>query len=184
MSLAVLVASAGAAADRAEPRAPHVTRNVCPSEGCAYGTWIARSRLTAYAAEGDTSKIAFPVRPGERFTALRGNVHALKLGVIAVTAPVEGATGHRLRPGDRAYVLSYRGEGRYDLWHAGRLMTLEAFWEPLAANGRVAGVMRTRPQLMWWVLIKTKGGRQGWLRLRNVAEHGFEMTEDICMRPC
>jgi hypothetical protein len=38
--------------------------------------------------------------------------------------------------------------------------------------------------MMWWVLIKTKGGRQGWLRLRNMAEHGFAMTEDICMRGC
>ncbi|MBI2526827.1 MAG: hypothetical protein HYY95_03790 [Candidatus Rokubacteria bacterium] len=143
---------------------------------------MARSRLTAYAAEGDTSKPAFPVRPGERFTAVRGNVHAVKLGVVAVTAPVKGAAGRTLRPGDRVHVLSYRGEGRYDLWHAGRLMTLEAFWEPLAADGRVAGVMRARPEMMWWVLIKTRAGRQGWLRLRNMAEHGFAMQEDICMK--
>ncbi|MBI3105084.1 MAG: hypothetical protein HYY95_05845 [Candidatus Rokubacteria bacterium] len=161
-----------------------MTRDVCPFEGCAYGTWVARSRLTAYAAEGDTSKIAFAVKPGERVTAVRGNVHVVKLGVVAVTAPIEAAAGQTLRPGDRAYVLSYRGEGRYDVWHAGRLMTLEPFWEPVAANGRVAGILRARPEMMWWVLIKTKSGRQGWLRLRNMAEHGFEMKEDICMRGC
>ena len=38
--------------------------------------------------------------------------------------------------------------------------------------------------MMWWVLIKTRAGRQGWLRLRNMAEHGFELKEDICMRSC
>ena len=184
MVLALLAASAAAAADRAAPRAPHVTRDVCPFEGCAYGTWVARSRLTAYAAEGDTSKIAFAVKPGERVTAVRGNVHVVKLGVVAVTAPIEVAAGRMLHTGDSVYVLSYRGDSRYDVWHDGRLMTLEAFWEPLAPAARVAGVVRARPEMMWWVLIKTRAGRQGWLRLRNMAEHGFELKEDICMRSC
>jgi hypothetical protein len=161
-----------------------VARGICPFEGCAYGAWVARSRLTAYAAEGDTSKIAFAVAPGERFTALRGDVHIVKLGLIMVTAPVEGPAGHALQKGDRVYVLSYRGEGMYDVWHDGKLMTLEAFWEPLAPAARAAGVVRARPEMMWWVLIKTRAGRQGWLRLRNVAEHGFELKEDICMRSC
>lgn len=161
-----------------------MTRDVCPFEGCAYGTWVARSRLTAYAAEGDTSKIAFAVKPGERVTAVRGNVHVVKLGVVAVTAPIEAVAGRMLHKGDSVYVLSYRGDSRYDVWHDGRLMTLEAFWGPLAPAARVAGVVKARPEMMWWVLIKTRAGRQGWLRLRNMAEHGFELKEDLCMRSC
>lgn len=186
-ALALLVLGAGAGAVHAAPgapRAPFVQRNVCPFEGCAYGAWVARSRLTAYAAEGDTAKVAFAIQPGERITALRGNVHVVKLGVIAVTAPVEAAAGRVIPRGDRIYVLSYRGEGLYDVWHDGRLLTLEAFWKPVVSAGRAAGVLRTRPEMMWWVLVRARSGRQGWLRLRNIAEHGFELREDICMRSC
>jgi hypothetical protein len=182
--LAAGTVAAVAQAAPGEPRAPYVQKNVCPFERCAYGIWIARSRLKAYAAEGDTSKAAFHIQPGERVHALRGNVHVVKLGVLSVTAPVEIVAGRMLRNGDRLHVLAYRGEGVYDVWYEGRLLSVEAFWAPLASAARVAGVLTTRPEMLWWVLVKNRGGRQGWLRLRNLAEHGFEIREEICMGPC
>lgn len=172
------------AGDLAAPRVPHVAQGVCPFEGCQYGTWIARSRLKAYKTEGDTSVVAFAIAPEERFQAIRGNVHVVKPGEVRVRRPVEVDPGRVLRRGDRLYVLSYRGAGRYELWHRGALFTAEAFWPPFVSMERAAGEITTWPEMLWWVLVKAAQGRQGWLRLRNVSRSGFEFNEPLCLGPC
>lgn len=183
----VLVLAVGvspAAAEPAPPRVPYVAKGVCPFEGCQYGTWIAKSRLKAYKSEGDTSMVAFAIAPDERFQAIRGNVHVVKRGEVRVRRPVEVDPGRVLRRGDRLYVLSYRGEGRYELWHRGALFTTEAFWPPFVSMERPAGEITAWPEMLWWVLVNAGPGRQGWLRLRNVSRSGFEFNEPLCPGPC
>jgi hypothetical protein len=179
-----LSVAASSAAEPEPPRVPYIARSVCPFEGCDYGTWMARSPVRAYKAEGDTSMAAFTLSPQERFQALRGNVHVVKLGEVLMRRPLPMTGGRTLRRGDQVHVLAYRGEGRYELWHQGARFTAPAFWPPFVPMERPPAEIVTWPEMFWWVLIKAPPARQGWLRLRNVSRSGFEFNEDICTGPC
>jgi hypothetical protein len=74
------------------------------------------------------------------------------------------------KKGDKVYVLSYRGEGAYDLWYNGKeLDNTDAVWKH--------GTLKHSPAFIWWVSIVNKDGQQGWLRFRNITDSGFQ-TED------
>ncbi len=154
-------------ANEAPPNAPYIQRDICPFECCQYGKWIARTTVTAYKREGDRRSTAFKIKSGEEFTAIRGNVHIVKLGIVTVKKSFDAFT-----KGDRVYILSYRGEGVYDLWYKGRVFaSVDDFWP----NVRLI----SNPEMIWWVLVKNKFGKNGWLRLKNVSEGGFRLAEEI-----
>ncbi len=71
-------------AQSARPKVPFIQRDICPFECCQYGNWTARSVLKAFKNEGDDSTVFFTIPIGESFTAIGGNVHILKLGVIII----------------------------------------------------------------------------------------------------
>ena len=172
------------AADPEPPRIPYIARGVCPFEGCQYGTWVSYSPLRVYKTEGDTSVVAFTIAPHEQFQALRGNVHVVKLGEVRVRRPIQAAPGRTLQRGVEISVLAYRGEGRYEIWDRGTFFIAKAFWPPFVPMERPAAEITTWPEMLWWVLVKSTGARQGWLRLRNVSRSGFEFNEPLCTGPC
>ncbi len=152
-------------AKNAKPKPPRIQHDICPFECCQYGRWKARSPLIAYRREGDDSSMFFTIRTGEEFTAISGNVHIEKLGIIIINK----AFG-MFHKGDEIYVLSYRGEGEYDLWFNGEeLRNTAEVWSH--------GTLKQSPTFIWWVAIINKDGQQGWLRFRNISDSGFE-TED------
>ena len=149
------------------PKVPYIQHNVCPFECCQYGRWISKSLLKAYKLEGDDSTVVFIIEPGEEFTAIGGNVHIMKLGEIVLNKSFDEFT-----EGDKIYILSYRGEGFYDLWYKGKVLdSTEEVWSN--------GVLIESPEFVWWVSIKNKAGEQGWLRLKNISESGFQMEYEI-----
>ena len=97
-----------------KPNVPFIQNDICPFECCRYGKWIAKSGMKAYKKEGDSSTIAFTIKPGEQFTAVSGNIHTVTLGVVIITESFDA-----FKKGDNVFVLSYKGEGFYDVWHKG-----------------------------------------------------------------
>ncbi len=149
------------------PKTPYIQHDVCPFECCQYGEWIARSELTALQKEDSKSDVAFTIRPGEKFTALSGNVHVVKLGAVVL----KKSFGDYVK-GDKVYLLSYRGEGVYDIWYKGKKGQSDDYlWE----NGDVLG----DPEIVWWVYVINKDGKKGWLKLKNISKSGFKTKEKI-----
>ena len=147
------------------PKVPFIQHDICPFECCQFGKWTARSVLKVFKKEGDDSRASFTIKPGEEFTATGGNVHILELGVIVINKSY--AT---FKKGDTVYVLSYRGEGEYDLWFNGKdISDTDEVWSH--------GTLTRSPKYVWWVSIISKDGRHGWLRFKNISDSGFQ-TED------
>jgi hypothetical protein len=53
---------------------PFVDRDVCPWEGCNFGRWIADKPITAYAVEGEPTRVAFEIAQDEGYVAETGNM--------------------------------------------------------------------------------------------------------------
>jgi len=157
------------------PKVPYIQNNVCPFECCQYGKWTAKYPLKAYKREGDTTAIAFKIKKDEQFTAIRGNVHIVTLGVVVITESFNTYT-----KGDKVFVLSYKGEGFYDIWHKGNVLhDIEGFWSNDSSMPSGKGALKQSPVMVWWVLIQNKDGKQGWLSLRNISDNGFLINEKI-----
>ena len=125
--------------------------------------------------EGDSSAIAFTIKPGEQFTAIKGNVHVVKLGVVVITEPFDAFSKD-----DNIFVLSYKGEGFYDIWYKGKVLSdIEQFWIDKSSKSSSKALLKQPPQIVWWVLVKNKDGKQGWLMLQNISNNGFLLNEKI-----
>jgi hypothetical protein len=147
------------------PKVPFIQPDICPFECCQYGKWRARSLLKVFKKEGDDSNVLFTIKPGEVFTAINGNVHVTKLGIMIIDRPFGN-----IKKGDKIYVLSYRGEGEYDLWYKGHIFLNNTdVWEH--------GTLKQSPEFVWWVYIINKDGKKGWLKFKNITDSGFQ-TED------
>ncbi len=152
-------------AQNARQEVQFIQHGICPFECCQYGKWTARSPLKAFKHEGDDSNVSFIIQPSEEFTAVSGNVHVVKPGAIVINKSIG-----TLKKGDKVYVLSYRGEGEYDLWFNGKkLDNGEEIWS--------RGTLKQLPEIIWWVSVINKDGQNGWLRFKNISKNGFE-TED------
>jgi hypothetical protein len=161
--------STGCLAQAGELSVPYVQKNICPFECCQYGKWTAKTALPVYKKEGDTSTVAFTIKHGEQITASRGNIHIVELGIVAIQKSF-----NIFKKSTKAYLLSYSGEGEYDLWYEGKVYNTsdsDEFW--------TNAVVSKTPKLIWWVLIKDKAGKQGWLMLRNISQSGFQTKEKI-----
>lgn len=144
-----------------KPEVPYVQKNICPFECCQYGKWTAKCILTAYKYEGDIQKVAYTLKPGEEFMALTGNVHIKELGIAMVTESFDS-----FKENDVVFVLSYKGQGRYDIWSKGEVKhDIVLFWSDknLFPPGPV--VMKQPPKMFWWVLIQNRRGEEAWLML-------------------
>jgi hypothetical protein len=154
-----------------QPKIPFIQHDVCPFECCQFGKWTAKSLLKAHEEENDNAGIAFTIKPGEEFSALRGNVHITKLGKLVIEKPF----GSFVKD-DNVYVLSYRGEGFYDLWYKGKILNLDSDnLDKVWSNSSLVNY----PNFTWWVLVRNKEGKQGWLRLRNITDSGFQIEEQF-----
>jgi hypothetical protein len=171
LTAVVVFLSVSSHAQDARPTVPFMQLDVCPFECCQFGKWTAKSLLKVYKQEGDTSATAFTIKPGEEFTAIGGNVHVVKLGQLVLEKSFD-----IFIKGDKVYILSYRGEGFYDLWYKGKVLDLDSdVLDKVWANGKLVN----SPEFAWWVLVKNKDGKQGWLKLRNITDSGFQPEERI-----
>lgn len=157
---------------QARPAEPYIQRGVCPFECCTYREWVATNSIVVYQTEGSADTL-FILQPQESFAAITGNVHLIHLGVVVLKQPFTIAAEDsipelKLSAGDSAYVLSYRGEGWYDVWIRGRIRTLPSFWDDRREYPRPTdrpGRLVREPQDVWWVQVRSRDGRLGWIRM-------------------
>jgi hypothetical protein len=153
------------------PPEPYVDRGVCPFECCTYTDWWATSQVRVFAAERDTSRVAFSLAPRERFTALTGNVHLTPVGIAVTTDTITLSAGDqsrqvRLEPGDTVYVLSPLGEGTFNFWYRGERYVGEGFWTMMPLSRReAAGRLVREPASQWWAQVRNAAGQIGWINM-------------------
>ena len=162
------------------PTVPIREEGACPFECCIYREWTAEDTILVYLKERDTTKVAFLISPGDSFDALTGNQYVLKLGLVIVTDTIpEGwSHGSPLVPGDSIWLLSNGIEGDFPAWEGGgRFTALFEWW----ANGLDGGSgegdvckLIEWPETEWWVKIKAKSGRVGWIKMEGVHVSGSD----------
>ena len=71
------------------PKVPYVVENSCGGEGCATtGTWVACSTLTARESKEVRAAPVFTFHPGERFSALKSDMHVDVAGMVGFRHPM------------------------------------------------------------------------------------------------
>ncbi len=155
-----------AQAEGAGPTLPYVVEDVCPGEGCAFGTWLACGSVPGYAEVGDRSTEVFRLSRDESFAALTGQmrVAAPWLVVVTATTPIRSRQQEPTAfvAGDTLYVLHYVGEGSFNVWYRGAEVQTRAFWVEEgadAARDRLSQEATTE----YWVEAETSAGQRGWV---------------------
>jgi hypothetical protein len=166
-----------------EPPLPYVDHGACPFECCTYRDWTAEQALQAFDSHGlvpASQHRAFRIASGERVTGMTGVVITRKPGLVRVETPLEievyssrfpKAKPQRLTlaSGDRLYLLTNLGEGYMSGWFKGRV--LESFDTfafgsaedcPKLKRG-CSGIIEQRPESEWWVKVRNRAGRIGWV---------------------
>lgn len=155
---------------------PFIQKNVCPFEfGCDFSLWISKSKIMVFRFAGDTSKISFTLNPNDTFTVHAANMHIEKPGIVLVTKPIES-----FQVGDTVFVLSYTGEGMYDVWYRGEIYNRERFWD-YEDLPQFEGLLVCRPRMSWWLMVELKSKKKGWIRLINRSDSGVRFDENIDM---
>jgi hypothetical protein len=162
-----LATSAHAEEGSDRPPVPFIAHNVCPGEGCNFGSRITQLRLDVFEREGDASRVTFTLQPYETYEALRGDVYVTRPGIVEVTKPVfhDSSSEPLFQPGNTVYVLTQYGEGFVDVWYKGHVHHITDFWAmPGDKPGDFKGILRQAPQSTWWVYIRSASGDYGWIR--------------------
>lgn len=160
------------------PPLPYIDQGACPFECCVYGSWTARQAVVTYAAPKDSSPVAFVIKKRQVVTAETGFVKTTKAGVTKVVKPISlgydqdvsdpAPEPHlHLRPGELLYTLHYQGEGFDLFWYRGK-----AYSDQIASDApdtdpphpELNLQVLSRPVAVWWVKVRTKNGRIGWLK--------------------
>jgi hypothetical protein len=144
------------------PRLPFVDRGVIIGECGLYGPWWASAKTAVYVRERDMKKVAFSLQPRELVTALTGNVYTVRLGWMRVTEPQSPEPGlEGMRQGERVPLLHSVGEGSYLAWRNGHTFMVSLL------PGYGIGEVIKEPVNEWWVKIRDRRGRTGWVWLQN-----------------
>jgi hypothetical protein len=156
------------------PPKPYIARNACEGEGCTTsGLWAACGTIVVREDPRPDAPQVAVIQAGERFTALRTDVHVDVAGMIGFRDTVsnpgndEGDTVDSVRfiPADTLYILNYRGEGYLVWWYRGRAARGYQFWDD--SQGSVGGpasvVVLREAQSTSWVHVRNSAGKEGWI---------------------
>jgi hypothetical protein len=158
------------------PSTPYVEKNVCPFEyGCIFHKWYSRAPIRAYTTEGDTNSPSFLIAASESLQYNFGNMHVERVGIVIVRKAFQG-----YRVGDSVFVLSYRGEGSFSVWHHGAFDVVTRFWDSDTNRSLSDGFEALEVSMSWWVNVTDAGARSFWLKLHNTeGSKGISFAEDI-----
>lgn len=155
---------AATASANEKPPVPYYDWGGCPFEGCTYQQWTTKQEVVARAEPSLTAKTLFKVPRGQNVEGLTGVVIVEKPGIVKVLKPVtlgyndkgEGPL-LKLKAGEQLYTLASLGEGAMQFWYKGKTYTLDYDYE---RNQIKYGAT---PKSQWWVKIRDKQGREGWV---------------------
>lgn len=186
-TLVGLPAVAPAAAAQGPPPLPIVREGACPFECCTYGPWRARTAVPVLAAERVSGDTAFVLAPGETVEAVTGNVHVRRAATVVFQRPfrLPRTITDTLQfvPGDTVYVLDHISEGVYHVWFRGAPLHMDQQWafpdDDPAIRARARAMADAPPAVEWWVRIRRRDGREGWIRLDPTGPTPFDGA-DAC----
>lgn len=177
-ALATSLLFTNAALGQEKPPLPYIDKGACPFECCVYGEWRANKPVTAYVEPKDKAGKAFTILKGQQVTAETGFVVTKKVGVTKVlkeiTLGYEKGTEEpnptpklSLKPGELLYTLHDEGEG-YDLfWYKGKPYSDQISSDKPDPEPPPPGLnlqVLSRPEADWWIKVKTKEGKIGWIK--------------------
>ena len=154
------------------PPVPFEDVGACPFEGCVYREWVANAPVDIRSGRRPNDPVVFTLRPGDRVQAITGIVVTVKPGRVKFRAPIDLASSAgtvHVQPGETLYLLTYHGEGETTAWFNGRIYDwldgsefFNALCEvqPNSCNGSIV----EPPQRVWWVRLRSRGGKTGWTR--------------------
>ncbi len=139
---------------------PYEDYGVCSGEACGFGEWLACQNMEIHKERDKDSPVVFQIAKGEKVTALTGVVITTKPGRATVLKSFK-IGDFQAEPGDNVYLLTYRGEGVYNVWFKGKMhnnLGLDPF------NLGYLKVMDS-PETIDWVEIQNSKGEMGWIGL-------------------
>jgi hypothetical protein len=154
------------------PPLPWIQTDACPGEVCDFGEWAACTRVIVRTEKRLDAPAAFVLRPGERFSALTGEVRVDRAGLVVFRdtltyipepyAPDQDTIP--FGPSDSLYLLNYIGEGVGVLWLHGRAYTGELdWWGGSKSRAFEPGVLVRKAKEVWWVRVRNRAGKEGWV---------------------
>ena len=154
----------------AKPPVPYEDVGACPFEGCVYRAWTATAAVWVRSDRKASAPLVYTVSKGEQVTALTGVVVTIKPGRVEFPKAVTLRTASgslRVEPGQPLYLLTYRGEGFFKAWFAGRLhddLDGTVFYNGVCdyQPERCLGKMVERAESIWWVQVRNRRGQTGW----------------------
>lgn len=169
-----------------QPSMPYVDVGACPFEGCTYGDWLTQTTVKVVSQPPTWTdpqggrKPLFTLHKGEKVTAMTGLVifrspgRARILQPIALTAFVPGFPNSEERlqanAGEVVYLLTNHGEFFFTGWFKNRMVSLstkgfkDASRTLPSCETDCRGEILTRGDSEWWVQIRSRTGRIGWVK--------------------
>ena len=145
------------------PKLPFVDKGACPFECCKYGQWTAGGRAVAYKSQSTGSGQVFALAPGQRVTAITGEVITHRAGTVRMNRSTT-LRGVRVPAGAVLYVLHSGGEGSFLYWFNGKTHWAELYAETVhPGSDAYPWDVLSLPSTQWWVRIKNERGVMGWL---------------------
>ena len=159
---------------QAKPPRVFIDRKICPGEGCDYrGRAKVVTATAVYRLPNVSSGAAFRLPKGTTVTGIDSQVHT-RAGQFVVKRAHKN-----YRKSDVLFVYTYLGEGFFRVWHRGRMFEEDlAFSVWGGSTGKRCeedpkhcwGVLEKPADMKWWLKVRTKNGRTGWVLVEDNLE--------------
>ena len=146
-------ATAHAARAGAAPPNPYIDKGACPFECCTYRDWKTAKPITLLDKPGGSKRI-IDVKAGVVVRGVTGEVISKPQRIVATKAYSDTP----IRKGDVFYFVHYSGEGFSRVWFKGKTYDAE-----LDNSGATAEGPPSSGGPAWWVNIRTRNGKSGWV---------------------
>jgi hypothetical protein len=161
--VAVLFATTWQVPSAAPPALPKVDYKACPFECCQFGEWKAEQDVRVYDRwQRKGRKELFTLHEGESVTAITGVHVTYRPGRLKILRDIPDL---KLRQGDTVETYMYTGEGYVYFWSNGRMQHDQIFTSLSCSEvGENIACLLDHGDKEWWVKLRTKSGRVGWVR--------------------
>lgn len=152
------------------PALPFYDWNACPGEGCAYGQWTARKRVSVFDTWKQKRQVIAHLSIGDKVAGITGLVITFRPGIILMDRDLPE---HHLKRGETLLTYTYRGEGYSAVWFNGRydpeFDISFAKWPDGSGCGgeHCAATYTDLGKNVWWAEVKLRSGHTGWVNMND-----------------